>query len=333
MNTIPVMISGIGFSVPKTVITNEQISTLVDTSDEWIRTRTGIEERRVVSGDETSVTIGVEAAKEVILKTKVDVKEIDLILCATSIPAKAYPAVACEIQAAIGADNAVAFDVTAACSGLIYVMSVAKAYISSGMYKKVLLVMTDANSKFVDWTDRSVCCIFGDGAGAMLLEESKDGIDDIVEINLTTMGKLGEYISLELSGKTCPLVEENEEKPLHIQMAGRDVYKFVMTIMPEKIQETLNKAGMTAEDIDYFVPHQANLRITDALSERLGFRAEKVITNIQKYGNTSAASIPIALTEGIEQGKIELPCIALLSGFGAGMACGNAIVRLREGIV
>lgn len=333
MNTIPVMISGIGFSVPKTVITNEQISTLVDTSDEWIRTRTGIEERRVVSGDETSVTIGVEAAKEVILKTKVDVKEIDLILCATSIPAKAYPAVACEIQAATGADNAAAFDVTAACSGLIYVMSVAKAYISSGMYKKVLLVMTDANSKFVDWTDRSVCCIFGDGAGAMLLEESKDGIDDIVEINLTTMGKLGEYISLELSGKTCPLVEENEEKPLHIQMAGRDVYKFVMTIMPEKIQETLNKAGMTAEDIDYFVPHQANLRITDALSERIGFRAEKVITNIQKYGNTSAASIPIALTEGIEQGKIKLPCTALLSGFGAGMACGNAIVRLREGIV
>lgn len=333
MQNIPVMISGISYSVPKTIITNDDIATLVDTSDEWIRTRTGIEERRVVSGSETSVTIGVEAAKNLLNSKQINPKEIDLIICATSIPAKAYPAVACEIQAAIGADNSVAFDITAACSGLIYAMSIAKAYISSGMYKKVLLVMTDANSKFVDWSDRSVCCIFGDGAGAMLLEPSVDGIDDIIQIDLTSMGTLGEYISLEISGKNCPLVEENKEKPLHIHMAGRDVYKFVMTIMPDKIEETLHKAKVSIKDIDYFIPHQANLRIIDALSERLDFHSEQVISNIQKYGNTSAASIAIAITEGIRDKKISLPCTALLSGFGAGMTCGNAVVRLREGIV
>lgn len=333
MQNIPVMISGISYSVPKTIITNDDIATLVDTSDEWIRTRTGIEERRVVSGEETSVTIGIEAAKNLITAKNIAPEEIDLIISATSIPAKAYPAVACEIQAAIHADNAVAFDITAACSGLIYAMSIAKAYIASGMYKKVLLVMTDANSKFVDWTDRSVCCIFGDGAGAMLLEPSIDGEDDIIQLDLTAMGTLGDYISLEITGKNCPLADANEEKPLHIHMAGRDVYKFVMTIMPEKIEETFKKARMTSADIDYFIPHQANLRIIDALSSRLGFEQEKVISNIQKYGNTSAASIAIAITEGINNNKIKLPCTALLTGFGAGMTCGNAIVKLREGII
>lgn len=333
MKNIPVMISGIDYYVPKTIVTNDDIATLVDTSDEWIRTRTGIEERRVVSGDESSVTIGIEAAKNLIYKQKVDVLSIDLIISATSIPAKAYPAVACEIQAAIGAKNAVAFDVTAACSGLIYAMSIAKAYISSGMYKKVLLVMTHANSKFVDWSDRSVCCIFGDGAGAMLLEPSDDGQDDIIGIDLTSMGELGEYISLEISGQTCPLVEKNHEKPLHIHMAGRDVYKFVMTILPDKITSTMKNCNMSVDEIDYFIPHQANLRIIDALSERLNFPKEKVIENIQKYGNTSAASIPIAITEGIENGDIKLPSVALLTGFGAGMTCGSAIVRLRKGIV
>ncbi len=333
MQSIPVMISGISYSVPKTIVTNDEIATLVDTSDEWIKTRTGIEERRVVSGGETSVTIGIEAAQKLIKNRNINPKEIDLIISATSIPSKAYPAVACEIQAAIEADNAVAFDITAACSGLIYAMSIAKAYISSGTYKKVLLIMTDANSKFVDWTDRRVCCIFGDGAGAMLLEPSKDGEDDIIQIDLTTIGKLGDYISLEITGKNCPLAERNEEKPLYIHMEGREVYKFVMTIMPEKIGETLKRAKLKESDIDYFIPHQANLRIIDALSERLGFTKEKVIVNIQKYGNTSAASIAIAITEGIQNGKIKLPCTALLTGFGAGMTCGNAIVKLREGIV
>lgn len=329
---IPVMISGIGFYVPEKIVTNDDISTLVDTSDEWIRTRTGIEERRVVSGSENSVNLGVRAAENVLAHAKISAMDIDLIISATSIPAKAYPSVACEIQAQIGADNAVAFDVTAACSGLIYAMSIAKAYISSGMYRKVLLVMTDANSKFVDWTDRRVCCIFGDGAGAMLLEPSVDGVEDILEIDLTAMGKLGDYISLEISGKNCPLVEPNEEKPLYINMAGKDVYKFVMTYLPDKIGKTLKNADMSVEDIDYFIPHQANLRITDGLAERIGFNRKKVIVNIQKYGNTSAASIPIAMTEAIQHGEIKLPCTALLTGFGAGMTCGNAIVRLRKGI-
>lgn len=333
MKTIPVMISAIDYFVPKSVVTNKDLSTLVDTSDEWIKSRTGIEERHVVSGNETSVSMGIEAVSRLIIKHKINTETIDLIICATSIPAKAYPSAACEIQSAIGAKKAAAFDITAACSGLIYAMSIAKAYISSGMYNKVLLVMTDANSKFVDWTDRSVCCIFGDGAGAVLLEKSTDGKDDIEAIDLTAMGELGEFISLEISGKNCPLVEKNEQKPMFINMAGRDVYKFVMTILPDKIQKTLDNAHLTVNDIDYFVPHQANIRITDALSERIGFAPSKVIVNIQKYGNTSAASVPIALTESIRNGNITLPCKAFLTGFGAGMTCGNAIVNLREGIV
>lgn len=329
---IPLKIAGVGYSVPKTVITNDDLTKLYDTSDEWIFTRTGIKERRVVSGEENARDLGYEAAVNALEKAKIDPQEIDLIIAASSAPADLYPAMACRIQARLGIKNIPAFDVTAACSGLIYTLEMARAFIGAGIYKKVLIVATDNNSRFCDWNDRSVSILFGDGAGAMVVTKSDDGIDDILAIDIKADGSIGEYITLPLTGQNCPLVEPCEEKPVHISMNGKEVYKFVVKIIPEYIDKCLEMAGMKAEEVDYFIPHQANQRIIDAVQQRLGYSDDKVISNIKYYGNTSAASVPIALAEGVESGKIKLPCTAILCGFGAGMTWGVAIVRLREGI-
>lgn len=332
LNLRPVMIAGVGYGIPERVITNDDLTKLVDTSDEWITTRTGIKERRVVSGSESAVDLGIVAAKNALEKAKISGEEIDLIIAAASVPSRPYPSTACEIQAAIGAKKAAAFDITAACTGMIYAMNIAKAFISSGIYKNVLLVATDANSKFIDWYDRTSCVLFGDGAGAIVMKESVDGIDDIIAMDMHADGARGEFISMNISGENCPLVEPCEKKEQKIYMNGKEVYKFVVTTMPDSISNCLENAGMTPDDIDYLIPHQANFRIIEAMASRLNYNDEKIITNLQKYGNTSAASIPLAMAEGIEEGKIKLPCKAILSGFGAGLTWGTVIVRLREGI-
>lgn len=330
---IPLKIAGVGYSVPKTVITNNDLTKLYETSDEWIFTRTGIKERRVVSGEESAVDLGFEAAKNAIAKAKINPNDIDLIIAASSAPTDLYPAMACRIQAKLGiVEHIPAFDVTAACSGLIYGLNMAKAYISSGMYKTILIIATDNNSRICDWTERSVSVLFGDGAGAMVVTQSDDGIDDIMAIDVRSDGSLGEHITLPLTGQNCPLVEPCENKPLHIKMNGKEVYKFVMKVIPEYIDKCLSNAGLKAEDVDYLIPHQANQRIIEALQQRLNYSDEKVVSNIKYYGNTSAASIPIALAESVEKGKVKLPSTAILCGFGAGMTWGVAIVRLREGI-
>ena len=258
LNLIPVMIAGVGYGVPKTVITNDDLTKLVDTSDEWITTRTGIKERRVVSGEENAVTLGIEAAKNALEKAKMDAKDIDMIIAAASVPAHPYPATACEIQAAIGADNAAAFDITAACTGMIYAMNIAKAFISSGIYKNILLVATDANSKYLDWYDRTSCVLFGDGAGALVMKESVDGVDDIIAMDMHSNGRDGDFIKMPISGENCPLVEPCAPQKQKIVMQGREVYKFVVTTMPESISNCLEKAGLTPDDVDYLIPHQAN---------------------------------------------------------------------------
>lgn len=330
---IPLRIAGVGYSVPETIITNDDLIKLYDTSDEWIYTRTGIKERRVVSGEESATDLGFQAAKNAIEKAKINADDIDLIIAASSAPSDLYPAMSCRMQAMLGMTKHVpAFDMTAACSGLIYALDMARAYISSGIYKTILIVAADNNSRMCDWTDRGVSILFGDGAGAMVVKASDDGIDDILSINIKADGKLGEYITLPLRGKNCPLVEPCEEKPVNIKMNGKDVYKFVVKILPEYIDKCLENANLKAEEIDYLIPHQANQRIIEAIQSRLGYSDEKVISNIKYYGNTSAASVPIALAEGVESGKIKLPSTAILCGFGAGMTWGVAIVRLREGI-
>ena len=330
---IPIKIAGLGFYVPQTVITNEDLTKILDTSDEWIRTRTGIERRHVLSGNQTVVEMGVIAAKQAIERSKIEAKDIDFIISATCLGTHIYPSCACDIQQALGADNAACFDVTAACSGLIYSMGIAKSFIKSGMAKNILLVATEGLSRCLDWSDRSTCVLFGDGAGAMMLTVSDDEQDDIIEVSLKSQGNIGHYIQMATSGKNCPLVEPNEEQPMFIKMEGKEVYKFVVTKLPVYIEECLEKAGMTLDEIDYLVPHQANMRIIEALEKRLNISSDKVISNIQEYANTSAASIPIALVEAIEQGKMKLPCTAILTGFGAGMTIGTTIVKFREGIV
>lgn len=329
---IPLKIAGVGYSVPKTIITNDDLTKLYDTSDEWIYSRTGIKERHIVSGEESAVDLGYEAAKNAIEKAKVKIEDIDLVIAASSAPPDLYPAMSCRIQAKLGIKNTPAFDVTAACSGLIYTLSMAKAFIGSGMYKNILIIAADNNSRLCDWEDRSVSILFGDGAGAMIVSQAEDGIDDVLAIDIRAEGSIGDFLTLPLTGQNCPLVEPCEQKPVHISMNGKEVYKFVVKILPEYIANMLEKTGMRPEDVDYLIPHQANQRIIKAVQERLGYSDEKVITNIEKYGNTSAASVPIALAEGVEKGTVKLPSKAILCGFGAGMTWGAAIVRLREGI-
>ena len=330
---IPLRIAGVGYSVPDTVVTNEDLTKLYDTSDEWIYSRTGIKERRLVSGNESAVDLGVEAAKKALDKSGIKPEEIDVVIVASSAPPQLYPAIGCRIQAALGiVNNVPAFDITAACSGLIYALSIARGYIASGMYKNVLIVATDNNSRLLNWEDRTASILFGDGAGAMVVTASDDGVDDIISLDIRADGSIGDLISLDLAGQNCPLVEQREEKPQFIQMNGKEVYRFVARVLPEYVEKLIADAGMKAEDIDYLIPHQANLRIIQAVQERLGYSDEKVVTNIKYYGNTSAASIPLALVESVEQGKVKLGSTAILTGFGAGMTWGGCIVRLREGI-
>jgi 3-oxoacyl-[acyl-carrier-protein] synthase-3 len=320
-------------AVPSTVVTNEDLTKILDTSDEWIYTRTGIKERHIVSGAENSTDLGIEAAKDAIKKSGLNVDDIDLIIAASSAPKHIYPSTACAIQDALGmTKTAPAFDITAACTGLIYGIEIARAMISTGVYKNVLIVATDATSKFVDWSDRGVCVLFGDGAGAMILQKSPDGIDDILAIETHANGAQGQFISLNLSGQNSPLVEPCEAEPLFVTMNGKEVYKFVMSTVPENVIACLEKAGLTPEDIDYLVPHQANMRIIEGLQQRLKYGDDKVVSNIEMYGNTSAASIPIAMCEAIEKGKMKLPATAILTGFGAGLTWGTVVLKLREGI-
>ena len=330
---IPIKIAGIGYQVPETVITNDDLTKILDTSDEWIKTRTGIEKRHVVSGNETALDLGIEAAKKALAKSKIKVEDIDYIIAAASFGTHIYPSTACEIQNAIGADKAACFDITAACAGLIYAMGIARGFMKSGMAKNILIVATDTVSRCVDWADRSSCVLFGDGAGAMMLTIADDGQDDILAVDLVSEGKLGHHIVMPTAGKNCPLVEPNDIEPMHIKMNGKEVYKFVVTKLPGYIEACVQNSGLKMEEIDYLIPHQANLRIIEALEKRLGFNHSKVISNIQEYANTSAASIPIAIVDAVRKGDIKLPSISILTGFGAGMTVGSAVVRLREGIV
>ena len=332
MTNIGVKILGLGMHVPETGVTNEDLANFLETSDEWITTRPWIKERRVIKKGEDSVTLGIEAAKKAIENAKIDVNEIDAIICATSCPKHLYPSTACEIQKALNIKNAFGYDITAACTGFIYALDIAQAYIQSGKYKNILIVATDANTRFTDWKDRSVCVLFGDGAGAMVLGKSSDESNDILGVNVKSDGNIGHYITLPLNGEECPIVEHDEKTPQHITMLGKDVYKFVVSTIPQFIVDTIEDNGLKADDIDYLVPHQANIRIIEAMQSRLNYDDNKVIVNIQHYGNTSAASVPIALYEGIKEGKIKTPSKLILCAFGAGMTWGAAIINLDKGV-
>ncbi len=332
MNYKPVQIRSIGMAVPETVITNDDLTKILDTSDEWISTRTGIKQRFIANGDENSTLFGIQAAKDAINKSNLQGADIDAIIVASSNPYNIYPSTGCAIQEAIGAKKAIAFDITAACTGMLYALEIGRSFIAAGKYKNILLVASDTNSKFLDWNDRASCVLFGDGAGAIIISESEDGKDDILALNINADGTMGRHITMNLVGDNCPLVKPSELGQQKITMNGKEVYKFVVQTMPESIMHCLKDANLEPKDIDYLVPHQANLRIIEGLQNRLEFDDEKVIVNIDKYGNTSAASVPIALAEALESGKIKTPSKAILCAFGAGMAWGSAVVNLRENL-
>ncbi|MBR1460569.1 ketoacyl-ACP synthase III [bacterium] len=330
----PLKIAGIGYCVPETVITNDDLTKLYETSDEWIYSRTGIKERRVVSGNETAIDLGYNAAQKALNKSGFKPEDIDCIISAASAPPQLYPTLSCTLQTKLGIPNQVpAFDLTAACTGLIYALQVARGFIGAGIYKTILIVAADNNSKITNWEDRGTSILFGDGAGAMVVTESDDGVDDILSIDISADGSIGQMIQTNMPSQCCPLVEQADEVGTgKIIMNGKDVYKFAVSTVPAYVEKCIEKSGMKSEDIDYLIPHQANQRIIESIQNRLKYTDDKVISNIKYYGNTSAASIPIALVEGVEQGKIKLGSTAVLCGFGAGMTWGAAVIRLRKGI-
>lgn len=329
INLYPVKVSGIGKGLPEKVITNQDLENIVDTNDEWITTRSGIKERRLVSGKETGTSLAVKAGRQALESAGFSAEEVDLIICATSIPDNLYPSTACEIQKELGCKNAAAFDITAACSGFVYGLNIARSFIGSGIYKKVLLTAVDVHSRFVNWEDRTTCVLFGDGAGAMVLIKSEDGQNDIIHVELEADGCRGEELKIPLTGKNCPLVEPNEQKEQQVFMNGKEIYKFAVNTVPESIKKALHKSGLNIEEIDNFILHQANIRIIESIADKLGVSRDKFFVNLQKYGNTSAASIPIALEEAIKGGSVKDESLLVLSGFGAGLTWGTAVIRWR----
>jgi 3-oxoacyl-[acyl-carrier-protein] synthase III len=320
-------ITGWGSAVPEKVLTNADLEKLVDTSDEWITSRTGIKERHIVSQNESTSTMAIAAARQALERANVSPWQVDLVICCTATPDFLFPSTACLIQHEIGAENAGAFDLEAACSGFIYGISVGSQFIKTGDYKTILVVAAEALSRFIDWTDRATCVLFGDGAGAVVLEasESRNGLLSFV---LGSHGVGEDLIKLPAGGARKPATPETIESRDHfIKMNGQEVYRFAVRIMGDSAVEALEKAGLSNEDISLFIPHQANLRIISSIADRLHLDPDKILIDIDKYGNTSAASIPIALCEAVEAGRVKPGDNILFVAFGAGLTSAAAIVK------
>lgn len=330
-----VRIVGLGSCVPLSVVTNSDLAKIVDTSDEWIISRTGIKERHIAAKEETVGGMAVKAALDAVEFAGAAPETIDLIIVATTTPDRFFSPIACEVQAAIGATNAAAFDVRAACSGFVFALSVAAQFIQSGTYRKVLIVASEVLSHFVDWTDRNTCVLFGDGAGAMLLEASET-CNDVLSTVLGSDGSNGMLIRLENKGDTMALQDGADARPLYhnpsfptIQMDGRGTYAFAVKAMPEAVRSACQQAGIGLNEIDYLVPHQANQRIISAAAQRLQIDEKRVISCIDHYGNTSSASIPVALNDALNRHLIKNPALCVFVGFGAGLTWGAAVVRFH----
>lgn len=327
-NPFRAVVTGSGSAVPARIVTNDDLAKTIDTSDEWIVQRTGIRERRVSAPEETSSTLGTEAARKALDTAGVDASEIDLVVVATISPDNLWPSAACLVQAALGASNAGAFDLSAACAGFTYAVSVSSAMVASGASKKVLVVGSDTLTKQVDWTDRGTCILFGDGAGAVVLEAREGGDRGVIDSVLFSDGKGAVHLGIEAGGGRYPKGQPySEGRRDTIHMAGREVYRFGVNAMPDACEKLLTKTGLTIDDVDLFVPHQANVRMIDSAAERLGLPPEKVFVNLEKYGNTSGGSIPLALDEAVQQGRLKEGDLVITVGFGGGLAWGANLIR------
>ncbi len=320
-------IVGVGSYLPHKILTNFDLEKMVDTSNEWIRTRTGISERRIVDDDVNISDIAVEAAKKALLNAGLEIKDIDLIILATCSPEMVMPSTSCLVQKKLGAKTIPAFDMLAGCTGLIYAITTGAQFIETGMYKKVLVIGADALSRHLDWTDRATCVLFGDGAGAVVLGEVEDGYG-ILSNYLAATGAGAELLRIPAGGSGMPATEESFEKKLHcIQMSGGEVFKFASRALPQATKAVLKRANLTLADVKYIIPHQANIRILETAAKKLGVDFNKLIKNIDKYGNTSTASIAIALDELQRANKIHEGDILLLVGFGAGLTWGANVIK------
>ena len=320
-------ITGTGSAVPQKVLTNFDLEKMVDTSDEWIVARTGIRERRIASEGEYTSTFAALAAQRALEAAGVAPEELDLIVVGTLTPDFPFPATACIVQQIIKAPNAFCFDLSAACSGFIYALATAEKYILSGQVKKALVIGAEVLSRIVDWTDRNTCLLFGDGAGAVVLE-AVEGENGILSTHMHSDGNYWEILYQKGAGSRNPATQQNlDDRLVYLTMQGNEVFKLAVRAMGEVAQEALSANGLTPEDVSLFIPHQANQRIVDSIGKRLGITGERVFVNLDRYGNTSAASIPIALDEAVRAGRLKEGDILLLDAFGGGLTWGASLIR------
>lgn len=329
-NSTPVMakISGVGHYVPEKVLTNSDLEKMMDTNDEWIVSRTGISERHIVSNGEATSHMGIHAIRELLDFTDTDPGEIDVIIVATVTPDRMFPATACLIQEEIGANNCWGFDLSAACSGFLFALNSASRFVESGAYKKVVVVGADTMSSIMNYEDRNTSILFGDGAGAVMVEPSEEEGFGILDSLSSIDGSGAEYLYMAAGGSEKPATHETVDAREHfLYQDGRTVYINAVKGMAEVSVQILERNGLEGKDIDLFIPHQANKRIIDSTAKRLGIDESKVLLNIDKYGNTTAATIPLGIYEAVRDGRLKKGDITVLAAFGAGYTLGSTLIK------
>jgi len=328
-NGAHVSITGLGVHVPERVVTNEELAQLVDTSDEWITTRTGIRERRFSADDEALSDLCVPAIERALAEAGVDPGEIDLVIVATVTPDMLFPSTGAILSDRFGMDKAAAYDLSAGCTGFMYALSQAYGMVASGLSKRALVVGADVLSKLMNFADRSTCVLFGDGAGAVVLERVDEG--GFLAFELGADGSGGVDLNLPAGGSRIPTTAESVARGDHyVHMNGRQVFKFATRVLVSSARQVLDQAGLTVDDVDVYVPHQANVRIIDHAVAKLGIPVERVVVNVDRYGNTSSASIPLALADAIAEGRVHRGDTVLMTGMGAGLTWGSAVMNWTE---
>ncbi|WP_033620843.1 ketoacyl-ACP synthase III [Helicobacter pylori] len=320
-------LKSIAMHVPSEHVKNAEFQQFLDTSDEWIEKRTGIKERRFANDEEKSSDLGVIAAKQAIERAHLTPKDIDLVVVATLSPDfLAMPSTACVLSAKLGIENKPAFDISAACTGFIYLLSVAKAYVESGMYENVLIVGAEKTSSVLDFKDRGTCILFGDGAGACVIGRTKRLKESILDVQISANGNFSNYLYTPRTLKPTPFNAKEEALEPFLRMKGNEVFKLAVKTLLKDVETILEKNALKPEDVRLFIPHQANFRIIQAVREHLDFKDEQVVLTVHKYGNTSAASIPMAMCEAYEEGRLKKGDLMLLDAFGGGLTWGSALV-------
>jgi 3-oxoacyl-[acyl-carrier-protein] synthase III len=322
-----VSIIGTGSYVPERILTNRELEKIVETSDEWIRTRTGIGERRIAAPEEATSDMATKAALAAMSQARVSAEQIDLIIVATVTPDMFFPATACWVQKKLGAIRAACFDVSAACSGFIYAMEIAQQFISNHVYNTVLIIGADKLSSIVDWSDRNTCVLFGDGAGAAILR-NRGASHGVIATHMGSDGEFTDILFMPGGGSRCPITSANVDQKLNtIKMLGKETYKQAVTAMSDAADRALESAGLKYEDIACVIPHQANMRIIEAIAHRMGLPVDKFYVNLEKYGNTSAAAVAIALDEAHRNGRFKIGDYILLVVFGGGLTWASSVIQ------